>query len=161
LSVAEKATLFLVDQKLPILYNNGIVINKEPKMSKAKKVELIDDLPKMRSLDVNELFEYLDEADCPIDCINERLILDGAFGNQSSCEGILENAKFYDISNDEYQACEAGVEGAMRAVNDLFNRMNMGFEIVEVDLCENIAYMMIAKGATPKQVAKSIIKGKI
>ena len=62
-------------------------------MSKAKQVELVEDLPKMRELDVNELFEYLDEADCPIDCINERLILDGAFGNQSSCEGILENTK--------------------------------------------------------------------
>ena len=130
-------------------------------MSKAKQVELVEDLPKMRELDVNELCEYLDEDDCPIDCINERLILDGAFGNQSSCEGILENAKFYDISDDEYQACEAGIQGAMRAVNDVFNRMNMGFEIVEVDLCENIAYMLVAKGATPKQVAKSIVKGKI
>ena len=130
-------------------------------MSKAKKVELVDDLPEMRSLDVNELFDYLDEVDCSIDCINERLILDGAFGNQSSSEGILQAAEFYNISDDELAACEAGIDGAMRAVNDLFNRMNLDYEIVEVDLAENIAFMMVAKGATAQQVAKSIIKGKI
>jgi len=52
-------------------------------MPKAQPVEVID-LPELRSLEINELFEEMDELDCPIDMINERLILDGAYGYQSS-----------------------------------------------------------------------------
>ena len=98
-------------------------------MPKAQPVEIID-LPELRSLDINNVFEEMDELDCPIDMITERLILDGAYGYQSATEGILNHEKFYDITDDEYQACDAGIQSAMRAVNATLRRMNVDYEIV-------------------------------
>jgi hypothetical protein len=129
-------------------------------MPKAQPVEIID-LPELRNLDINDVFEEMDELDCPIDMITERLILDGAYGYQSATEGILNHEKFYDITDDEYQACDAGIQAAMRAVNATLLRMNVDYEIVEVDLADSMGFMLVAKGATPKQVAKNIKKGRI
>lgn len=129
-------------------------------MPKAKSVE-INDLPELRSLDINEMFEVMDELDCPIDMINERLILDGAYGYQYATEGILNHAEFYDVTDDEFQACDAGVQAAMKAVNAVLRRMNVDCEIVEVDLADSMGFMLVAKDATAKQVAKNIKKGKI
>ncbi len=129
-------------------------------MPKTQPVEVID-LPELRSLDINDVFEVMDELDCPIDMINERLILDGAYGYQYATEGILNHEKFYDITDDEYAACDAGIQAAMRAVNATLRRMNADYEIVEVDLAESMGFMLVAEGATPKQVAKNIKKGKI
>ena len=130
-------------------------------MPKTKTKPIVDDLPELRSLDVNDLFEEMDELDCPIDMINERLILDGAYGYQYAAEGILTKADFYDISQDEYEACEAGIRAALKAVNAAFKRMNAGYEIVDVDLADSMGWMLVAEGATPKQVAKNIRKNKI
>lgn len=129
-------------------------------MPKAQPVEVID-LPELRSLDINEMFDEMDALDCPIDLINERLILDGAYGYQHATEGILNHEKFYDITDDEYAACDAGIQAAMRAVNATLRRMNVDYEIVEVDLAESMGFMLVAKDATPKQAAKNIKKGKI
>lgn len=129
-------------------------------MPKTKTV-LVNDLPELRSLDLNEMFEVMDELDCPIDMINDRLILDGAYGYQYAAEGILARADFYDVTDDEYQACEEGQRAAMRAVNAVMRRMNLDYEIVEVDLADTMGFMLVAEGATPKQVAKNIAKGKI
>jgi hypothetical protein len=129
-------------------------------MPKAK-AKIVNDLPELRSLDVNDMFEVMDELDCPIDMINERLILDGAYGYQYAAEGILTNADFYDISDDEYQACDEGVKAALKAVNAVLARMNVDYEIVEVDLADQMGFMLVAKDATPAQVAKNIRKGKI
>jgi hypothetical protein len=129
-------------------------------MPKAKPV-VINDLPELRNLDVNDMFEVMDELDCPVDMINERLILDGAYGYQSAVEGILNHEEFYDITDDEYQACDVGIQAAMRAVNAALRRMNVDYEIVEVDLADSMGFMLVAEGATAKQVAKNIKKGKI
>jgi hypothetical protein len=129
-------------------------------MPKAQPV-VINNLPELRSLDINEMFEEMDELDCPIDMINERLILDGAYGYQSATEGILNHENFYNITEDEYQACDAGIQAAMKAVNATLCRMNVDYEIVEVDLAESMGFMLVAKGATPKQIAKNIKKGRI
>lgn len=129
-------------------------------MPKAQPV-VINNLPELRSLDINEMFEEMDELDCPIDMINERLILDGAYGYQSATEGILNHENFYNITEDEYQACDAGIQAAMKAVNATLCRMNVDYEIVEVDLAESMGFMLVAKSATPKQIAKNIKNGKI
>jgi len=129
-------------------------------MPKAQPV-VINNLPELRSLDINEMFEEMDELDCPIDMINERLILDGAYGYQSATEGILNHENFYNITEDEYQACDAGIQAAMKAVNATLRRMNVDYEIVEVDLADSMGFMLVAKDATPKQVAKNIKKGRI
>jgi hypothetical protein len=129
-------------------------------MPKAKPVK-IDDLPELRNLDVNDMFEVMDELDCPIDMINERLILDGAYGYQSATEGILNHAEFYDITDSEYEACDAGIQSAMKAVNAVLRRMHVDYEIVEVDLADSTGFMLVAEGATAKQVAINIKKGKI
>ena len=130
-------------------------------MPKAKDRIFNEDLPELRTLDINELFEEMDELDCPIDMINERLILDGAYGYQYAAEGILTKADFYDISGDEYEACDAGIRAALKAVNAVFKRMNLDYEIVDVDLADAMGWMLIAKDATPKQIAKNIRKNKV
>jgi hypothetical protein len=129
-------------------------------MPKARPVE-VDDLPELRSLNVNEMFDVMDQLDCPIDMINQRLILDGAYGYQSAAEGILNHENFYDITDDEYQACDAGIQAAMRAVNAVLRRMHVDYEIVEVDLADSTGFMLVAEGATAQQVAINIKKGKI
>jgi hypothetical protein len=128
-------------------------------MPKAK-AEIVDDLPKLRELDVNELFEEMDAIDCPIDMINERLVLDGAFGNQCASEGILTAADFYDITDSEYEACERGIEATIRSMNQVFERLDLGLELVEVDLVENTGYMIVKRGASLKKIAKNISEGK-
>lgn len=129
-------------------------------MPKARPV-IVNDLPELRSLDVNDMFDEMDQLDCPIDMINQRLILDGAYGYQSAAEGILNHAEFYDITDDEYQACDAGIQAAMRAVNAVLRRMHVDYEIVEVDLVDSTGFMLVAEGATAQQVAINIKKGKI
>jgi hypothetical protein len=129
-------------------------------MPKARPV-IVNDLPELRSLDVNDMFDVMDQLDCPIDMINQRLILDGAYGYQSAAEGILNHENFYDITDDEYQACDAGIQAAMRAVNAVLRRMHVDYEIVEVDLADSTGFMLVAEGATAKQVAINIKKGKI
>jgi hypothetical protein len=131
-------------------------------MPKKSKIQIeVNDLPELRTLDVNELFEEMDDLDCPIDMINERLILDGAYGYQYAAEGILTKADFYDISGDEYEACDAGIRAALKAVNAVFKRMNLDYEIVDVDLADAMGWMLVARDATPKQIARNIRKNKV
>jgi hypothetical protein len=124
------------------------------------KVKIVDDLPKLRELDINELFEEMDAIDCPIDMINERLVLDGAFGYQSATEGILNAADFYDITDSEYEACERGIEATIRSMNQVFEKLDLGLELVEVDLVENTGYMIVKRGAGLKKIAKNISEGR-
>ncbi len=123
------------------------------------QIEVNDHLPVLRELDVNELFEEMDAIDCPIDMINERLVLDGAFGNQSAVEGILEAADFYDITDSEYEACHQGIQAAVRSMNAVFENLDLGLELVEVDLVENTGYMLVQRGVGVKKLAKNIRKG--
>lgn len=125
------------------------------------KAKIIDDLPKVRDLDVNDLFDEMDSLDCPIDLINERLVLDGAFGYQHAAEGILTAAEFTDITDSEYEACERGIEATVRSINQVFKNLNINMEIVEVDLAEQMGWMLVEQGAKPKQVAKNIKKGRV
>ena len=113
----------------------------------------------MRELDVNEVFEHMDELDAPIDMINDQLILDGAQGNMFAFEGLLAHAGFTDITDDEHEAARAGAEGALKSVNEVFRTMGLKLEIVEVDMVDYTCWMLIREGATPKQVAKQIKKG--
>ena len=129
-------------------------------MSKTQ-AKIIDDLPKLRELDINELFEEMDAIDCPIDMINDRLVLDGAFGYQHATEGILNAADFYDITDSEYEACERGIAATLRSMNQVFERLELDLELVEVDLVENTGYMIVKRGASLKKVAKTIREGKV
>ena len=113
----------------------------------------------LRELDVNEVFEHMDDLDAPIDMINDQLILDGAQGNMFAFEGLLENAGFTDITDDEYEAARVGAEGALKSMNEVFRTLGIKLEIVEVDMCDFTCWMLIQEGAAPKQVAKQIKKG--
>lgn len=113
----------------------------------------------MRELDVNEVFEHMDEQDTPIDMINDQLILDGAQGHMFAFEGLLEHAGFKDITDDEHEAARIGAVGALQSVNEVFRTMGIKLEIVEVDMADYTCWMLIKEGAEPKQVAKQIKKG--
>ena len=113
----------------------------------------------LRELDVNEVFEHMDDLDAPIDMINDQLILDGAQGNMFAFEGLLEHAGFTDITDDEYEAAHAGAQGALQSLNEVFKTLGIKLEIVEVDMCDFTCWMLVKDGAEPKQVAKQIKKG--
>ena len=113
----------------------------------------------LRELDVNEVFEHMDDLDAPIDMINDQLILDGAQGNMFAFEGLLEHAGFTDITDDEYEAARVGAEGALKSMNEVFRTLGIKLEIVEVDMCDFTCWMLVKDGAEPKQVAKQIKKG--
>lgn len=117
-----------------------------------------DTMKALREVDVNELFEEFDEQGYAIDCINGNLILDYPYGNQDYATGILEGAGFYNISNDEVEACEAGIRAALQSVNYQLERMNLGLEIVEMDMTDTTSWMVVPAGASPKKIVKSIIK---
>ncbi len=112
----------------------------------------------LREVDVNELFEQFDEQGYAIDCVNGNLILDYPYGNQDYCTGILEGSGFYNITNDELEACDAGIRAALASVNYQLERMNLGLEIVEMDMVETTSWMIVPAGASPKKIVKSIIK---
>ena len=115
-------------------------------------------MKKIREVDTNELFEEFDEQGYAIDCVNGNLILDYPYGNQDYCTGILEGSGFYNITNDELEACDAGIRAALASVNYQLERMNLGLEIVEMDMVETTSWMIVPAGASPKKIVKSIIK---
>lgn len=117
-----------------------------------------DTMKALREVDVNELFEEFDEQGYAIDNINGNLILDYPYGNQDYCTGILEGAGFYNISNDELEACEAGIRASLQSVNYQLERMNLGLEVVELDLTDTTSWMIVPAGASPKKIVKTIIK---
>jgi len=112
----------------------------------------------LREVDTNELFEEFDEQGYAIDCVNGNLILDYPYGNQDYCTGILEGSGFYNITNDELEACDAGIRAALASVNYQLERMNLGLEIVEMDMVDTTSWMIVPAGASPKKIVKSIIK---
>ncbi len=112
----------------------------------------------LREVDTNELFEEFDEQGYAIDCINGNLILDYPYGNQDYVTGILEGSGFYNVSNDEEYACDAGIRAALASVNYQLERMNLGLEIVQLDMVETTSWMIVPAGASPKKIVKSIIK---
>jgi hypothetical protein len=112
----------------------------------------------LREVDTNELFEEFDEQGYAIDCVNGNLILDYPYGNQDYCTGILEGQGFYNITNDELEACDAGIRAALASVNYQLERMNLGLEIVEMDMVDTTSWMIVPAGASPKKIVKSIIK---
>ena len=112
----------------------------------------------LREVDANELFEQFDEQGYAIDCVNGNLILDYPYGNQDYCTGILEGSCFYNITNDELEACDAGIRAALASVNYQLERMDLGLEIVEMDMVDTTSWMIVPAGASPKKIVKSIIK---
>lgn len=117
-----------------------------------------DTMKQIREVDVNELFEEFDEQGYAIDNINGNLILDYPYGNQDYCTGILEGAGFYNISNDELEACEAGIRAALASVNHQLERMGLDLEVIELDLADTTSWMIVPAGASPKKIVRSIIK---
>ncbi len=81
-----------------------------------------------------------------------------SYGNQDYATGILEGAGFYNISNDEVEACDAGIRAALQSVNYQLERMDLGLEIVQLDMVETTSWMIVPAGASPKKIVKSIIK---
>ncbi len=118
----------------------------------------LNTMKKIREVDTNELFEEFDAQGYAIDCINGNLILDYPYGNQDYATGILEGAGFYNISNDEVEACDAGIRAALQSVNYQLERMDLGLEIVEMDMVDTTSWMIVPAGASPKKIVKSIIK---
>lgn len=117
-----------------------------------------DTMKFLRQVDVNELFEEFDEQGYAIDNINGNLILDYPYGNQDYATGILEGSGFHSITEDELEACEAGIRAALQSVNYQLERMNLGLEIVELDMTDTTSWMVVPAGASPKKIVKSIIK---
>ena len=117
-----------------------------------------DTMKALREVDANELFEEFDAQGYAIDCVNGNLILDYPYGNQDYCTGILEGSGFYNISNDELEACDAGIRAALASVNHQLERMNLGLEVIEMDMTDTTSWMIVPAGASPKKIVKSIIK---
>ena len=117
-----------------------------------------DTMKSLREVDVNELFEEFDLQGYAIDNINGNLILDYPYGNQDYATGILEGSGFHSITEDELEACEAGIRASLRSVNFQLERMNLGLEIVELDMTDTTSWMVVPAGASPKKIVKSIIK---
>ena len=112
----------------------------------------------LREVDANELFEEFDEQGYAIDCVNGNLILDYPYGNQDYATGILEGASFHNITNDELEACEAGIRAALQSVNYQLEHMGLDLEVVEMDMIDTTSWMIVPAGASPKKIVKSIIK---
>jgi hypothetical protein len=115
-------------------------------------------MKQIRQVDTNEIFEQFDQLGFAIDCINGNLVLDYPWGNQDYCTGILENAGFYDITNDELEACDAGIRAALQSVNYQLEHMGLDLEVIELDLVDTTSWMIVPQDAGPKKIVKSIIK---
>ena len=111
----------------------------------------------MKALKFFDLEEVCQEVSVPAaKKLNKSLILDGAYGCQHAIEGILENAKLDSNEEDLWQACEAGIVATLQSVNAVMKNLGINFEIVEVDLVEYTAWMMVVKGQTPKLLIKQL-----
>jgi hypothetical protein len=113
----------------------------------------------MKALRVFDLEEVCQEVSGPpVKKLDKSFILDGAYGFQHAIEGILENAELDSDNEDLWQACEAGIVATLQSVNAVMKNLGIDFEIVEVDLVEYTAWMMVAKGQTPKLLIKQLKK---
>ena len=111
----------------------------------------------MKALKFFDLEEVCQEvSDKEAKKLNRSLVLDGAYGCQHAIEGILENAKLDSDNEDLWEACNAGIVAALQSVNSVMKNLGVDFEIVEVDLVEYTAWMMVAKGQTPKLLIKQL-----
>ena len=111
----------------------------------------------MKALKFFDLEEVCQEVSGPaVKKLNKSFILDGAYSCQHAIEGILENAKLDSNDEDLWQACEAGIVATLQSVNAVMKNLGIDFEIVEVDLVEYTAWMMVVKGQTPKLLIKQL-----
>ena len=108
----------------------------------------------LKFFDLEEVCQELPDAE--IKKINKSLILDGAHGYQHAIEGILVNAELDTDNDDLWQACEAGIVATLQSVNTVMKNLGIKFEIVEVDLVEFTAWMMVIKDQTPKLLIKQL-----
>ena len=106
------------------------------------------------SFDLNEACDYFDFNDTEQWAKIEPFVV-------FDCDNVqveMERADFYDISSDEYEAFQAGVEHALAKVNLALESAGVDLRIASSDLGNNMGYILIKEGDTPKTWAKRVFK---
>jgi hypothetical protein len=71
---------------------------------------------------------------------------------------MTEGFDFYDISEEEYSAFDAGVKYAMSKMNIAFEKAGVELQICEVDLVDASGFMMVRCDDEPESFVKRVMK---
>ena len=109
------------------------------------------------SFDLNdccEFFEYEDHTQW--DKIKPFIVFDG-----DDMQHVMENEFDMDLEeadNNTYEAFNAGVQYALRRVNEVLEAAGVDLEIVESDLGNNYGYILTVTGDEPEDFIKRVMK---
>ena len=109
------------------------------------------------SFDLNDccdFFEYEDHTQW--DKIKPFIVFDG-----DDMQHVMENEFDMDLEeadNNTYEAFNAGVQYALRRVNEVLEAAGVDLEIVESDLGNNYGYILTVTGDEPEDFIKRVMK---
>jgi len=109
------------------------------------------------SFDLNdccEFFEYEDPTQW--DKIKPFIVYDA-----DDMQHVMESEfdmELDDADNDTYEAFNAGVQHALRRVNEVLEAAGVDLEIVESDLGNNYGYILTVTGDEPEDFIKRVMK---
>ena len=109
------------------------------------------------SFDLNdccEFFEYEDHTQW--DKIKPFIVYDA-----DDMQHVMESEFDMDLDdadNDTYEAFNAGVQHALRRVNEVLEAAGVDLEIVESDLGNNYGYILTVTGDEPEDFIKRVMK---
>ena len=125
-------------------YNVCIVNDKELKMPN----------PKFPEFDINAACEHFDYENKR----NWKRIDKFIIAASDETADALANDGFYDITEDECEAFDAGIQHALKGVNKALKAAGVAVEIRRCDLVDNLGYVLVNKGDTPESWVKRVLK---
>ena len=109
------------------------------------------------SFDLNDCCEFFDyEGPTGWDKIKQFIVYDA-----DDMQHVMESVFDMDLDeadNDTYEAFNAGVQHALRRVNEVLEAAGVDLEIVESDLGNNYGYILTVVGDEPEDFIKRVMK---
>jgi hypothetical protein len=107
------------------------------------------------SFDLNEACDHFDCTDQKAwKKIRPFIVADG-----TDYETVMTEAfDFYDISEEEFEAFDAGVKYALSKMNIAFEKAGVELQICEVDLVDAQGFMMVRCDDEPEDFVKRALK---
>lgn len=108
----------------------------------------------MNSFDMNEACDHFDFKDQKAWAKIEPFVVFDCDDIQT----ILEQNDFYDVSEDEYQAFDVGVQHAFEKINAALKAAGVPLEVASSDLGNNMGYVLVRVDDTPESFVKRALK---
>jgi hypothetical protein len=108
----------------------------------------------LNTFDMNEACEHFDFEDKKAWAkIEPFVVFDG-----DDIELVLEQNDFVEITDNEIQAFDVGVEHAYKKINAALRAAGVPLEVASSDLGNNMGYVLVRTDDTPETFVKRVMK---